>query len=43
MAGMRDVLIHHYEETDLRISWKVVKEELPEIIKKIELLLKDIS
>jgi len=29
IAGMRDVLIHEYLETDLEIVWKTVQESLP--------------
>ncbi len=29
IAGMRDVLIHDYLETDLEIVWKTVQESLP--------------
>jgi len=36
LAGMRDKLIHHYFGVNLDIVWSVVKEELPEIILKIE-------
>mgnify|MGYP000312524706 CR=1 FL=1 len=39
MAGMRDVLAHEYFGVDLKIVWKVVKEQLPiiePVIKKIK-------
>jgi len=38
-AGMRDKLIHHYFGVDWDIVWKVVKEELPELKKKIKEIL----
>ena len=38
MAGMRDKLIHHYFGVNFSIVWKIAKEELPEIVKKIEKL-----
>ena len=39
MAGMRDVLIHNYEEADLSIAWGVINNDFPKLIielKKIE-------
>jgi uncharacterized protein with HEPN domain len=40
MAKMRDVLIHHYEEIDLKIPWSVIKKELPKVIFSIEEIMK---
>ncbi|PIR61895.1 MAG: hypothetical protein COY81_01810 [Candidatus Pacebacteria bacterium CG_4_10_14_0_8_um_filter_43_12] len=31
MAGMRDILIHDYDEIDLDLVWKVIKRDLPEL------------
>jgi uncharacterized protein with HEPN domain len=42
MAGMRDILIHHYEDSDLAISWSVVQNELPKIANQIEIILEQI-
>ena len=36
MGGMRDKLIHHYFGVDLRVIWKTVKEEVPELIPVLE-------
>jgi uncharacterized protein with HEPN domain len=36
MSGMRDKLIHHYFGIDLRVVWKTVKEEVPQLIPVIE-------
>lgn len=36
MAGMRDVLIHDYDEIDLEQIWKVAVEDLPVLRKSIE-------
>jgi uncharacterized protein with HEPN domain len=31
IAGLRDILIHHYFEIDVDIVWDVVKNKLPEL------------
>ena len=36
LAGVRDRLIHHYFGINYDIVWVIVKEELPEIISRIE-------
>jgi uncharacterized protein with HEPN domain len=41
MAGMRDILIHEYFDVDLGLTWKVVKNELPSIKKRLLDLLDD--
>lgn len=43
MAGTRDILIHHYEDSDLSIVWHIVKNELPKAILKIERILIDLN
>ena len=40
IAGMRDKLIHQYFGVNIDIVWNVVKTDLPEIIKQIEVILK---
>lgn len=36
MAGMRDILIHKYDETDLDIVWKTATESIPDVLKNLE-------
>jgi uncharacterized protein with HEPN domain len=41
MAGMRDRIIHGYDNVDLQIVWDVVKRDIPHIKPKIERILID--
>ena len=41
MSGMRDRIIHGYDNVDLQIVWDVVKRDIPEIKPKIKLILKE--
>ncbi|NOR85950.1 DUF86 domain-containing protein [archaeon] len=36
IAGLRDVLIHAYFSVDLDLTWGIVKNDLPELKKKIK-------
>lgn len=38
MAGMRDVLIHGYDQVDLEEVWKTVSVDIPGVLAKIESL-----
>lgn len=39
MAGMRDVLIHGYDQVDLEQVWKSASVEVPEVLQSVEALL----
>ena len=39
IAGMRDKIIHHYFNVDYKIIWDVIKNKLPEIKEKIQIVL----
>jgi uncharacterized protein with HEPN domain len=41
MAGMRDVVIHGYDNVNLQIVWDVVKRDIPEIKPQIRQILAD--
>jgi uncharacterized protein with HEPN domain len=40
IAGMRDKLMHHYFGIDLNTVWKTLKEDMPELEKVIEKIIK---
>lgn len=42
MAGMRDKVIHDYFGVQLKTVWRVVKEDIPELIDKIRQMSKTI-
>ena len=39
IAGMRDRLIHHYDDINLDIVWQVATEEVPALLSQLEPLL----
>jgi len=38
IAGMRDRLLHGYDDVDLDLGWKTVDEDLPGLVKRLEAL-----
>jgi uncharacterized protein with HEPN domain len=43
MAGLRDVVIHDYDELDLDILWNVIHINLPDILPEIQAILKNLD
>ena len=43
IAGLRDILIHHYFEIDTDIVWDIVQNKLPELKLQIEAVLANIG
>lgn len=43
IAGTRDKVIHNYFGVNLEIVWTIIKEDLPDLKKKVEKILKSIN
>ena len=43
MCGIRDKLIHDYTSVDLEIVWKAVHEDLPELLEKIDIVIRTVN
>jgi uncharacterized protein with HEPN domain len=40
IAGMRDILIHHYDTVDLEEVWRVAERDIPLLAQQIESLIR---
>lgn len=36
MAGMRDIVTHHYDEVDPDVVWDVVQDDIPQLLTLLE-------
>jgi uncharacterized protein with HEPN domain len=36
MIGMRNVMIHGYDDVDLAVVWNTVKDDLPKLVEALE-------
>ncbi|EDZ94409.1 MULTISPECIES: HepT-like ribonuclease domain-containing protein [Limnospira] len=43
MAGLRDVVIHDYDELDFDILWNVIQVNLPDILPQIQLIFNSLN
>lgn len=43
MRGLRNRIIHNYDDIDYEIVWKVLKNEIPKLIQQIELIIDEIE
>jgi uncharacterized protein with HEPN domain len=43
IAGLRDILIHHYFGIDVAIIWDVVETKLPEFERQVRIILDSLS
>lgn len=43
ISGMRDKIIHFYFGVNLDVVWHTIKDKLPELKEKIEIILKEIE
>jgi len=41
MAGMRDIISHEYFGIDLSIIWETTRNDIPELKKQIEVVIKE--
>ncbi len=43
MAGMRDMIIHEYDEIDLDEVWGTIERDIPKALEAIDRLLEDLA
>lgn len=41
MTGMRDIIIHEYDEIDLDEVWGTIRKDIPPVLESIDRLLED--
>ncbi len=41
LSGLRNRLIHDYNEIDIELVWQTIQKEVPDLKKKIEKILED--
>jgi uncharacterized protein with HEPN domain len=41
MRGIRNQIVHGYDQIDLEVVWKVVQDELPPLIPMLERILRE--
>ncbi len=39
IAGMRDVVVHQYDRIDIEILWRVIQQDMPELLSSLEAML----
>jgi uncharacterized protein with HEPN domain len=42
VRGMRNILVHEYEQVDWPLVWKTITIDVPEMLRQLELLLPDV-
>ncbi len=43
MRGVRNRIIHNYDDIDLEILWKIIKNDLPALICKLEEIIEEVE
>lgn len=43
MRGLRNRIVHNYDDIDYTIIWNVLKNEIPKLIEQIELIINEID
>lgn len=43
MRGLRNRIIHNYDDIDYEIVWKVLKNEIPKLIEQVESIIDEIE
>jgi len=41
MIGMRNVVVHDYADVDLALVWKTVREDLPGLVERLNMILQE--